>query len=85
MRKNVLSTVLLLSAILLPARAADDMKAFPPAGKGMVRHVLQLPKHEDESAFKVELIAGKTARVDRENRYFFGGRIEAETKVMKEG
>jgi ecotin len=44
------------------------MKAFPPAGKGMVRHVLQLPKEEDESAFKVELIAGKTIRVDAGNR-----------------
>jgi ecotin len=49
---------------MLSAPAADEMKAFPPAGKGMVRHVLQLPKGEDESAFKVELIAGKTVRVD---------------------
>jgi len=44
------------------------MKAFPPAGKGMVLHVLQLPIEEDESAFKVELIAGKTVRVDAGNR-----------------
>ena len=44
----------------------------------MVRHVLQLPKQEDETAFKLELIAGKTVRVDAENRYFFGGKIEAE-------
>ena len=49
---------------MLSAPAADEMKAFPPAGKGMVRHVLQLPKEEDESALKVELIAGKTVRVD---------------------
>ena len=55
------------------------MKAFPPAEKGMVRHVLQLPKEENESDFKVELIAGKTVRVDPGNRYFFGGRIEEET------
>ena len=58
--------------------AADDLKAFPPAEKGMVRHVLQLPKQADESAFKVELIVGKTIQVDAGNRYFFGGKIEAE-------
>ena len=34
----------------------------------MVRYVLQLPKKEDESALKVELIAGKTVRVDAGNR-----------------
>ena len=45
----------------------------------MVRHVLPLPKQEDETAFKVELIAGKTVRVDAGNRYFFGGKIDAET------
>ena len=45
----------------------------------MVRHVLQLPKQADESAFKVELIVGKTVQVDAGNRYFFGGKIEEET------
>jgi ecotin len=59
--------------------AADNMKAFPPAEKGMVRYVLQLPKQDDESAFKVELIVGKTVLLDVENRYFFGGKIEEET------
>jgi len=55
------------------------MTAFPPAKKGMVRYVLQLPKQDEESAFKVELIAGKTVLVDEKNRYFFGGKIEEET------
>ena len=55
------------------------MKAFPPAEDGMVRHVLQLPKQDDETAFKVELIVGKTVRIDEENNYFFGGKIEKET------
>ncbi len=61
------------------ARAADDMKAFPPAEKGMVRYVLYLPQQEDESGVKVELIVGKTVRVDDRNRYFFSGKIEAQT------
>jgi ecotin len=60
-------------------QAADNLKAFPPAGEGMVRHVLQLPKQADESAWRVELIAGRTVQVDAINRYFFAGRIEKET------
>jgi ecotin len=55
------------------------MKAFPPAGEGMARHVLQLPEKEDESLFKVELVLGKTVEVDAQNKYFFGGKIEKET------
>ena len=70
----VLSFLTAMSAI----QGADNMKAFAPAEAGMVRHVLQLPKQEDEAAFKVELIAGKTVQVDEGNRYFFGGKIEAE-------
>ena len=71
-------TVVLLLFAIPPGQAADDLRAFPPAGEGMVRHVLQLPKQADESAFKVELIVGKTVEIDRDNRYFFGGRIEEE-------
>lgn len=70
-------TILLSCA--LPASAADDLKAFPPAGEGMVRHVLQLPAKADESLYQVELIAGQMLKLDKENRYFFGGRIEQET------
>ena len=72
-----------IAFLLLPtaafAEAADTMKAFPPADPGMVRYVLQLPKQADESAFKVELIVGKTVQVDEGNRYFFGGTIEEVT------
>jgi ecotin len=58
------------------AFAADDMKAFPPAEPGMTRHVIHLSKQNDESLFKVELIAGKIVRTDSRNSYFFGGAIE---------
>jgi len=61
------------------APAADSLEAFPPAGEGMVRYVLELPEQADESDHMVELIVGKTVRVDAQNRYFFAGRIEAET------
>jgi ecotin len=69
----------LLVSPMLAAQAADNMKAFPPAGRGEVRYVLQLPTQVDESAFKVELIVGKTVQVDEKNKYFFGGTIKKET------
>ena len=72
-------TALSFLAAMLSVQAADNMKAFPPAEEGMVRHVLQLPKQDDESAFKVELIVGKTVQVDERNSHFFAGKIEEET------
>jgi ecotin len=79
MKKVCSIIVLAFLSAMLSVQAADNMKAFPPAEEGMVRHVLQLPKQDDESAFKVELIAGKTVEVDEGNRYFFSGTIEKET------
>ncbi|WP_136808535.1 ecotin [Desulfosediminicola flagellatus] len=60
------------------AVAGDNMKAFPPADPGMERYVLNLSEQTDESVFKVELIVGRTVEVDEQNRYFFGGQIQAE-------
>ena len=79
MKKVCSITALSFFFAMLSVQAADNMKAFPPAEEGMVRYVLQLPKQDDESAFKVELIVGKTVQVDDGNRYFFGGKIEVET------
>ncbi len=76
MKKSCLITLFACVLAMPVAHAADDMKAFPPAEQGMTRHVLQLPGQDDESAFKVELIVGKTVSVDKRNRYFFGGAIE---------
>lgn len=77
--KKMLS-MLALGVILAcrSADAGDNMKAFPPPDKGMVRYVLQLPKQADESALRVEIIAGRTVLVDDRNRYFFSGKIQAE-------
>lgn len=72
-----LAAILVMVAQL--ALAGDNLKAFPPAESGMTRHVLVLPAREDEGAWRVELIVGKHVDVDARNRYFLGGRIEAET------
>ena len=52
---------LLLILFSLPLAAAEkQLKAFPPAGEGMTRHVIILPVEEDESRLRVELKVGKT-------------------------
>lgn len=79
MSKRCVGAAVLMLVMAVLAHAADNMKAFPPAEEGMFRYVLQLPEQSDESAFRVELIVGKTVRTDEENRYFFGGEIEAKT------
>ena len=71
--------LLVLLSIAPMTRAADNLKAFPPAEPGQVRYVLQLPEEPDEDALKVELQVGKTVSLDAANRYFFGGRLEPET------
>ena len=77
--KTVLYIVFFAFASISAAFADDNMKAFPPAGDGAIRYVIALPKHEDESAFKVELIIGKIVMTDAINRYFFGGTLETES------
>jgi ecotin len=79
MWKSWVPSVLLFALAVPAVHAADNMKAFPPAEPGMVRFVLDVPKQDDESALKVELIVGKTVQTDGQNRHFFGGRIETET------
>lgn len=68
--KTILSAVLLAFVVLSDAFAADVLQAFPPAEAGMVRHVIILPKQDDESELKVELIIGKRVTTDATNRYF---------------
>ena len=76
--KALLAAAVLILACTALARAADDMQAFPPAADGMTRIVIRLPKQQDETAFKVELILGKTVKTDAINQYFFAGTLETE-------
>ena len=77
--RAIVSIALVVFVSIPLAFAADDMKAFPPAEEGMTRHVINLPKQQDESAFKVELTIGKTIKIDTTNSYFFSGILETET------
>jgi ecotin len=59
--------------------AAKELKAFPPAGEVMSRFVIMLPPRKEEELLKVQLLVGKTVKLDPQNRYFFGGKLETET------
>lgn len=76
--RTMAAIVFMLCAGSALASAADNLKAFPPAEEGMVRHVISLKQQADEADFRVELIVGKTVKVDAANRYFFGGQLETE-------
>lgn len=78
MQKIYAAVFLLMFSNPLLALDESNLKAFPPAEKGMIRHVLNLTQHDAESTLKVEIIVGKTLSVDS-NRYFFNGQIKPET------
>jgi ecotin len=74
--------LMLMLGLAVAGKAADiarELKAFPPAGEGMNRYVITLPEAPDEDLLKVQLLIGKTVKLDAHNRYFFGGKLERET------
>lgn len=67
-----------LTAAVVQAQDCN-LKAFPPAEAGMVRHMLKMETQADESLFQVELIVGKSVKLDKSNSYFFIGSVTQET------
>ena len=81
MRPTPMTAILALSlAAAAPAMAASlkDIAPYPEAEKGFTRQVIHLPAQADESAYKLEILAGKTLQVDC-NRQRLGGNLEAHT------
>ena len=52
--------------------ASDELKAFPPAEEGFKRMVIHLKPLENEDNYKVELMIGKTLKVDCNRQWFIG-------------
>ncbi|MFT0212075.1 serine protease inhibitor ecotin [Pseudomonas sp. F1_0610] len=73
-----LAALSLVSTNLLANSPTDDLKAFPQAQNGMLRHVIRLTPQTNENLFKVEIIPGKTIEKDCNNTFFMGD-IEEET------
>ncbi len=89
--KKIFVLVLLISGIVISCAsiknkkmtqetknsAKEELKAFPKAKAGMVRHVFFLPElsKEEEAKQKVEIFAGKVALLDC-NSHGLDGKIE---------
>lgn len=67
----IMSTVFSFVAVTASAQnnnnPENELKAFPAAKEGMVRHVIMLKKQKDESLYQVEIIPGKVMNVDCNN------------------
>lgn len=55
-----------------------DVAPYPAAAQGQVRHVIFLPKVDNEDDIKLEITMGKTMDVDC-NHYMLGGKLEEKT------
>lgn len=81
--KFILSAIMLISSVgLINAQTQDNMQdrekmlaPFPKAEQGMVRYVIFLDQHEDESQYKIEIVPGKVMSVDC-NRHTLMGKLE---------
>lgn len=77
MRPNPMTAIFLTLAVAAPAMAAGlkDVAPYPEATEGFTRQVIHLPAQTDESAHKLEILAGKTLQVDC-NRQRLAGNLE---------
>ena len=74
MRRLTMISSLLLASIAMPLQAApkQDIKMFPEAKSNEQRGVIRLPKLDDESSRKVEVMISKPMTVDCNTRRLAG-------------
>ncbi len=79
-KKIILAIVVTIAGSSLYAEPAkkDNIHMFPQAQEGFVRHVIEVPKTDNDYDHKVELLIGKTMMVDC-NHHSFSGKIESIT------
>ncbi|WP_028945162.1 serine protease inhibitor ecotin [Pseudomonas vranovensis] len=75
---TALFTLTLAVGTSVQAASLKDVAPYPEAEKGFTRQVIHLPQQADESAFKLEVMAGKQLQVDC-NRQHLGGNLEEKT------
>lgn len=80
MLKIIAAIALLTIATLVNAvdDKKDNLHMFPSAPEGYARHVIELPKTENDNDHKVELLIGKNMLVDC-NRHSLSGKIDSVT------
>jgi len=77
LKKITLAMALTLACSSLHAEPAkkDNIHMFPQAKEGMVRHVIEVPKTENDYDHRVEIIIGKIMLVDC-NQHSLRGKVE---------
>jgi len=81
MRPTPMTAILALTlaaAAQASAASLKDVAPYPEAEKGFTRQVIHLPAQADESAYQLEILAGKTLQVDC-NHQHLGGSLEERT------
>ena len=73
-----MKTLLLPLLFVLTLNAAEhkELKAYPPAEEGQVRHVIVVPYMANEDDLKVEVFVGKIFVTDSANAKHMGGTFE---------
>ena len=79
-KKTTLVLVAILAGSSLYAEPVkkDNIHMFPQAQEGFVRHVIEVPKTDNDHDHRVELLIGKNMMVDC-NYHSFSGKIESVT------
>lgn len=72
---SLLVPVLLIGACASTMSNNEELKPWPAAAAGEIRHVIRLQAKDDEAAHGVELVIGKELEIDC-NRHWFGGKLE---------
>ena len=74
----VLSIIVASSSLYAEPVKKDNIHMFPQAQEGFVRHVIEVPKTDNDYDHRVELLIGKTMMVDC-NHHSFSGEIKSVT------
>ncbi len=74
MVKIIIALSVIIAGASLYAEPAkkDNIHMFPQAKEGFVRHVIEVPKTDNDYDHRVELLIGKNMMVDCNNRAFYG-------------
>jgi ecotin len=73
-----LSIILVSSSLYAEPAKKDNIHMFPQAQEGFVRHVIEVPKTDNDYDHKVELLIGKVMLVDC-NKHSLMGKVESVT------
>ncbi|WP_212006022.1 serine protease inhibitor ecotin [Chitinophaga sp. HK235] len=80
--KQFITLLLLWSAGIssVYSQDKDNLKPFPPAWKDVERYVIQLSAKDKEDNFQVEIMAGKTMKVDCNQHGLIGRWVTKDVK-----